>query len=121
MTHSTCAKPVVLPTDFEPGSNTDDRFPLKESNSRVAGVSNVFSLGPFQWTAWTRRAQGEGYVSRGSATALSGGEGQDVRVPGPPAWTSALDTGLSWQTPEPAAVIPIGRAMTALQVSASLR
>lgn len=60
-------------------------------------------------------------MSRESATALWGGAGQDVRAPGPPAWTSALDTELSWQTPEPAAVIPTGQAMTALQVSASLR
>lgn len=59
-------------------------------------------------------------MSRESATALWGGAGQDVRAPGRPAWTSALDMELSWQTPEPAAVIPAGRAMTALQVSASL-
>lgn len=56
-------------------------------------------------------------MSRESATALSGGAGQDVRVPGPPAWISALDTELSWQTPEPAAVIPTGLATTALQVN----
>lgn len=39
-----------------------------------------------------------------------------MRAPGPPAWTSALDMVLSWQTPEPAAVIPTGQAMIALQV-----
>lgn len=60
-------------------------------------------------------------MSRESATALWVGAGQDVRAQGPPAWTSALDMELSWQTPEPAAVIPTGQAMTALQVSASLR
>lgn len=60
-------------------------------------------------------------MSRESATALWAGEGQDVRAPGPPAWTSALDMELSWQTLEPAAVIPIGQAMTALQVSTSLK
>lgn len=58
-------------------------------------------------------------MSRESATALWGGEDQDVRAPGPPAWTSALDTELSWQTREPAAVIPTGQAMTALQVGTS--
>ncbi|TKS80689.1 Teneurin-4 [Collichthys lucidus] len=68
-----------------------------------------------KWIAWTQHAQAEGYVSRESATALWGGAGQDVRARGPPAWTSALDMELSWQTPEPAAVIPTGRAMTALQ------
>ena len=56
-------------------------------------------------------------MSRESATALLVGAGQDVKAPGPPAWTSALDTELSWQTPEPAAVIPTGQAMTAPQVS----
>lgn len=60
-------------------------------------------------------------MSRESVTALSGGEGQDVRALGPPAWTSALDTELSWQTQEPAAVIPTGQAMTVLQVSTSLK
>lgn len=78
------------------------------------------SLKLFQWTAWTRRAQAEGYVSRESATALWDGVAQDVRAPGPPAWTSALDTELSWQTLEHAAVILTGQAMTALQVSAFL-
>lgn len=57
-------------------------------------------------------------MSRESATVLLGGEGQDVKALGPPAWTSALDMELSWQTQEPAAVIPTGRAMTAPQVSA---
>lgn len=60
-------------------------------------------------------------MSRESATALLGGVGQDVRVPGPPAWISALDTELSWQTLEPAAVIPTGPATTALQVNTSIR
>lgn len=60
-------------------------------------------------------------MSRETATALWDGEGQDARAPGPPAWTSALDTELSWQTPEPAAVIPTGQATTAPQVSASLK
>lgn len=83
-------------------------------------MSNTFSLEPFQWTAWTQHAQAEGYVSKESATALWGGEGQDVRAPGPLAWTSALDTVLSWQTQEPAAVIPTGQAMTAPQVSSPL-
>lgn len=39
-----------------------------------------------------------------------------MKAPGPPAWTSALDMALSWQTPGPAAVIPTGPAMIALQV-----
>lgn len=87
----------------------------------MTGVSNIVSLELFQWTAWTQHAQAEGYVCRESATALWGGAGQDVRAPGPPAWTSAPDMALSWQILEPAAVILTGQAMTALQVSASLR
>lgn len=59
-------------------------------------------------------------MSRESATASSAGEDRDVKAPGPPAWTSALDMELSWQTVEPAAAIPTGRATTALQVSTSI-
>lgn len=82
-----------------------------------AGGSNGVSPGLFQWTAWTRRAPAEVYACRGSATALWGGAGRGARAPGPPAWTSALDTELSWQIPEPAAVILTGRASTVPQVS----
>lgn len=57
-------------------------------------------------------------MSKASATASWAGAGPDVKAPGLPAWTSALDMELSWQTPEPAAVTPTGPAMTALQVSA---
>lgn len=81
-------------------------------------MSNMDSLlGPFvQWTAWTPRAQAEGCASRESATALWVGADQDVRAPGPPAWTSAPDMELSWQRRGPAAAIPTGRATTAPQV-----
>lgn len=91
-------------------------LPLKERQTATDDLSNVGPMQTFQWTAWTQPAQAEECASRESATALWGGEGQDVRAPGPPAWTSALDMALSWQTPEPAAVIPTGQAMIALQV-----
>lgn len=82
-------------------------------------VSNMDSLlepPSVQWTAWTPRARAEGCASRESATALWVGAGQDVRAPGPPAWTSAPDTEPSWQRRGPAAAIPTGRATTAPQV-----
>lgn len=59
-------------------------------------------------------------MSKESATALWDGAARDVRAPGRPAWTSALDTERSWQTPEHAAAIPTGPARTAPQVSAPL-
>lgn len=74
-------------------------------------------LEPFvQWTAWTPRARAEGCASRESATALWVGADQDVRAPGPPAWTSAPAMELSWRRRGPAAAIPTGRATTAPQV-----
>lgn len=83
----------------------------------MTGASNRLCLKPFyQWTVWTRRARAEGCASTESATASWAGAGLDARAPGRPAWTSALDMEPSWQTPEPAAVTPTGRATTALQV-----
>lgn len=100
--------------------------------SRSFGSSSIFNRGwssrwtvfnmdsllepSVQWTAWTPRARAEGCASRESATALWVGAGQDVRAPGPPAWTSAPDTEPSWRRRGPAAVIPTGRATTAPQV-----